>query len=211
MKSSGRRAGVVDPALGWSQDLLVDVGGSGVVAHAGVVLPRLLADRVGLTRGLREVVARAGFTPVRDRGRALVDTVCSLVAGATCLSDVEALTRQEELFGPGGGASDTTILRVLAELAARLGEDGLPGRKLARTLAKTRAVAWGHIVGGNGGVLPAVKVAGQPLVRPARVEGQAPRPVTVVRIDATVIDSATMKDQVTAHYKHGIGYHPLTG
>jgi hypothetical protein len=33
----------------------------------------------------------------------------------------------------------------------------------------------------------------------------------VVRLDATVIDSATMKDQVTAHYKHGIGYHPLTG
>jgi hypothetical protein len=124
---------------------------------------------------------------------------------------VEALTRQEELFGAGGGASDTTILRVLGELAGRLGDDGLPGRKLARALAGTRAAAWRHIVAGGGGVLPAVNVAGRPLVRPARVEGQAPRPVTVVRIDATIIDSATMKDQVTAHYKNGIGYHPLTG
>jgi len=72
-------------------------------------------------------------------------------------------------------------------------------------------VAWGHIVAAEGGALPAVNVAGQPLVRPARVEGQAPRPVTVVRLDATIIDSATMKEGVTAHYKHGIGYHPLTG
>src|SRR5215211_900608 len=117
VNGSRRGAGVVDPALGWSRDLQVVV-----VAHAGVVLPRLLADRVGLTGELRAVVARAGFTPVRDRGRALVDTVCALVAGASCLSDVEALTRQEELFGPGGGASDTTILRVLGELAQRLGD-----------------------------------------------------------------------------------------
>jgi hypothetical protein len=201
----------VDPALGWSQDLQVEVGGSGVIAHAGVVLPRLLADRVGLTGELRAVVARAGFTPVRDRGRVLVDTVCALVAGATVLSDVEALTRQEELFGPGGGASDTTLLRVLGELAARLGADGLPGRRLARALAKTRAGAWGHIVAGNGGALPAVNVAGQPLVRAAVVAGEPSRPVTVVRLDATIIDSATMKEGVTAHYKHGIGYHPLTG
>lgn len=210
MQFNGRRAGVVDPALGWSQDLQVAVGGSGVIAHAGVVLPRLLADRLGLTGELRAVLERAGFAPVRDRGRTLVDAVCALVAGATCLSDVEALTRQEELFGPGGGASDTTTLRVLGELAARLGADGLPGRKLARALARTRATAWGRIVAA-GGVLPAVTVAGQPLVRAATVAGEPARPVTVVRLDATIIDSATMKQGVTAHYKHGIGYHPLTG
>ena len=94
---------VGDPALAWSQRLEVEVGGAGTVAQAGVVLPRLLADRLGLTTGLAEVVARAGFFPVRHRGRALVDATCALVAGATCLSDVEAMTAQEELFGPGGG------------------------------------------------------------------------------------------------------------
>ena len=52
--------------------------------------------------------------------------------GTTCLSDVEAMTAQEEIFGPGGGASDSTMLRALDELAERLGGDGLPGRRLAR-------------------------------------------------------------------------------
>jgi hypothetical protein len=51
---------VGDPALGWSQGLAVEVGGPGTVAAAGVVLPRLLADRLALTTGLAEVVARAG-------------------------------------------------------------------------------------------------------------------------------------------------------
>jgi hypothetical protein len=40
----------------------VEVGGPGTVAHAGVVLPRLLADRLGLTEDLAQVVARANFT-----------------------------------------------------------------------------------------------------------------------------------------------------
>ncbi len=87
MKATSTRRLVGDPALGWSQGLRVEVGGAGTVAAAGVVLPRLLADRLGLTTGLAEVVARAGFVPVRHRGRALVDATCALAAGATCLSD----------------------------------------------------------------------------------------------------------------------------
>ena len=87
------------------------------MARAGVVLPRLLADRLGLCTGLADVMARAGFFPLRHRGRALAGAACSLAAGATCLSDIEAMTAREEIFGPGGGASDTTMLRVLDELA----------------------------------------------------------------------------------------------
>ncbi|MDQ2882844.1 MAG: hypothetical protein M3Y48_17105 [Actinomycetota bacterium] len=128
----------MDPALGWSNRLEVEVGGAGTVAQAGVVLPRLLADRLGLTGELAEVMARAGFFPLRHRGRALVDITCALAAGATCLSDVEAMTAQEELFGPGGGASDSTLLRVLDEFADRLGRDGLPGRRLAVASPTTR-------------------------------------------------------------------------
>jgi hypothetical protein len=73
------------------------------VAHAGIVLPRLVADRVGMTTGLSPAMARAGFIPGRDRGRALSDAVCCLAAGATCLSDIEAMTSQVEIFGPSGG------------------------------------------------------------------------------------------------------------
>jgi hypothetical protein len=146
--STGRL--VDDPALGWSQRLGVEVGGAGTVAQVGVVLPRLLADRLGLTTGLAQVVARAGFTPLRHRGRALVDATCALAAGATCLSDIEAMTAQEEIFGPGGGASDSTMLRALDELGERLGADGLPGRRLAQATATARAQAWTEIVARQG-------------------------------------------------------------
>ena len=188
-----------DPALSWSRGLKVEVGGAGVVAHAGVVLPRRLADRIGLTAGLRQVVARRGFSPGRDRGRLLTDTVAALVAGATCLSDVEALTRQETLFGPRGGASDTTVLRALSEFAEQLRGDGLPSRRLAGVLATVRAVAWSQIVAGHGGRLPAVTVAGRPLTR-TTADGVDVVPVTVLRVDATIIESATLKPGVAGHY-----------
>ena len=91
MKSSRSRSPLVDPALAWSLGLSVQVGGAGTLAHAGVVLPRLLADRVGLTVGLAQVLERANFTPVRHRGRALVDAASALAAGATCDSGHEKL------------------------------------------------------------------------------------------------------------------------
>ncbi len=207
MNVTGRGRRLVDPALAWSSGLKVEVGGAGTVAHAGVVLPRLLADRLGLTVGLAGVVARAGFTPLRHRGRLLVDAVCALASGATGLTDVEALTRQEEIFGPGGGASDTTLLRGLGELADRLGGNGLPRRRLARATAAARTRAWAAIVRRRGG-LPAVRVAGTDLRR-AGVDGQPGRAVVVVRLDATVIQAASDKAGAEANYK-GYGFHPLT-
>lgn len=44
-----------------------------MVAHAGSVGLRLLADRVGLTTELSKAMARRSFVPVHDRGRVLVD------------------------------------------------------------------------------------------------------------------------------------------
>lgn len=211
VQRTGRGVAEVDPALAWSNRVGVEVGGPGTVAHAGVVLPRLLADRVGLTQDLAEVVARADFTPLRHRGRLLVDAACALAAGATALTDVEALTRQEEIYGPGGAASDTTLLRGLDELADRLGGNGLPGRRLSRTLAKARAEAWAAIIARHGG-LPAVRVAGTELRRLATgdgQDGQQGRPVVVVRLDATVIHAASDKEGAEPNFK-GYGFHPLT-
>jgi hypothetical protein len=205
-----------DAALGWSDRLRVEVGGPGTVAHAGVVLPRLLADRLGLSEDLAGVMARAGFVPVRHRGRLLVDTACALAAGASGLTDVEALTRQVEIFGPGGGASDSTVLRGLDELADRLGGNGLPGRRLARAFAQARARAWAAVTDRHGG-LPAVRAAGTELRRPpADPDHSDPdrdvrpgRAVTVVRLDATVIHAASGKDGAEPNFK-GYGFHPLT-
>jgi len=183
----------------------VKAQGSGTVAHAGVVLPRLLADRLGLTAAFRGVLARSGFVPGRDRGRAVTDTVAALGAGASCLSDVEAMTAQVELFGSAGGASDTTVLRVLGEYADRLGEDGLPGRRLAQATAKVRAGAWEQIVARHG-ALPAVTVAGTKLTRPSQGHDL---PVVVIRLDATVIAAASAKEGAEPNFK-GFGFHPLT-
>lgn len=199
--------------------------GTGTIAHAGVVLPRLLADRVGLTAALAGAVARPGFVPVRHRGRALVDAAASMAAGASGLSDVEAWTGQVELFGPDGGASDTTVLRVLNELAEALTSTGLPGRRLARAMATVRARAWEHIAARHGG-LPAVMVAGEALRRPGshdtdgvpdtsavpdadRVSGADPADpaVVVIRLDAAAA-AASAKEGAEANYK-GFGFHPV--
>ena len=208
MNSTRTRKQGVDPALEWSQGLKVRVGGAGTVVHAGIVLPRLLADRVGLSTGLSAALARVGFIPGRDRGRALSDAVACLGVGATCLSDIEAMSSQVEIFGADGGASDSTLLRVLDELAERLNDDELPVRRLAKVLAAARVRAWGHIVARHG-QLPAVKVAGADLVR-AGVGGEAGRPVVVVRLDASLIEAHSSKDKAAGHFKGGYGFHPLS-
>ncbi len=210
-----RTSGAAAGEAGWSRGLVVKAQGSGTVAHAGVVLPRLLADRLGLTEAFRGVLARAGFVPGRDRGRVVTDTVAALVAGASCLSDVEAMTAQVELFGSSGGASDTTVLRVLGEYADRLREDGLPGRRLAQATARVRAGAWEAIVARHGN-LPAVRVAGKDLARTERNGNDGTKddqggavPVLVIRLDATVIAAASAKEGAEPNFK-GFGFHPLT-
>jgi DDE family transposase len=197
--------------VSWSSRLTVRLGGSGTIAHAGVVLPRLLADRVGLTSGLAAAVARAGFDPVRDRGRVLVDAACALIAGATCVTDVEAMTCQVELFGPTGGASDSTLSRVLGELGERIGGTDLPTRRLAAAVGDARARAWQAIVTRHGS-LPAVQVAGRALTRTITTADGTTRvtPVTVIRLDGTLIDAASNKSGARGTWKGGFGLHPLT-
>jgi DDE family transposase len=197
--------------VSWSSRLTVRPGGTGTIAHAGVVLPRLLADRVGLTSGLTAAVTRCGFTPVRDRGRVLVDAVCALIAGASCVTDIEAMTAQVELFGPSGGASDSTLSRVLGELGDRIGGTDLPTRRLAAAVADARARAWDAIAARHGG-LPAVAVAGRGLTRTITTAdgGLQVRAVTVIRLDGTLIDAASNKSGAAGTWKGGWGLHPLT-
>ncbi len=111
------------------------------------------------------------------------------------------MTRQVEIFGPEGGASDTTMLRVLGELSGGLRADGLPGRRLAGAIAGARVNAWAQIVA-RPGQLPAVKVAGVDLVRPA-VDGEPARPVLVVRLDVTLIEAGSDKAGAAGTYQGG--------
>ncbi len=188
--------------------------GAGMIVHAGVVLPRLLADRVGLTTALSQSVARKGFTPAHDRGRVLVDAACALAAGGKGLTDAEAIAAQLAVLdqeGRGRGVSDTTIWRALGELADQIGPDGLPRRPLADALARARAIAWERIAARHDG-LPAVRVGGRPLTRESRgPDGQtSTAAVTVIRLDGTLIEAGSNKANAAGTWKGGYGFHPLT-
>src|SRR5215472_4197097 len=125
-------------ATGWLNGLEVTAGGTGVVSHAGLVLPRALAsDRV----------------LVHDRGRVLADLACAIADGAEVISDFRVMGDQRELFGLV--ASVPTCWRALHEAAAG------GSRLLARTTAAVntaRRRAWAAAVTRHG-ALPGVPVA----------------------------------------------------
>lgn len=133
--SRGRRP-VVDLTLAWSSNLSVKVGGAGTVAHAGVVLPRLLGDQLGLTTGLAEVLARSGFMPIRHRGRTLVAGVRwprgAFYAGPTCL----VIDELGYLPLPAEGAS--ALFQVIAQRYT----------KSSTILTTNRPItSWGEVLG----------------------------------------------------------------
>src|SRR5213078_1789486 len=151
---------------GWSRDLSVEVGGRGVVSHAGTAAVRVLADRTGLTTGLSRALARRGFMPVHDRGRVLADTAVLIADGGRVLSDLAVLRDQAELFGPV--ASDPTLWRALYEIGPDQRE------RIAAARAKVRRHVWGLIEARHGRI-PASPVADRDL-----------GDTIVIRMDATI-------------------------
>jgi hypothetical protein len=176
-------------ASSWSTDLVVDVGGSDVINHAGAAALRLLADRTGLTCGLSRALARRGFVPVHDRGRVLVDTAVLIADGGRVLSDLAMLRDQSQLYGPV--ASDATLWRALDEI----GE--LQRRKIARARAKTREHVWSLIT----------KRHGQ--IPPSRVADGDLGCTIVIRMDASLVIAHSDKQLAAGTYKGSWGHHPL--
>lgn len=170
----------------WSSGLSVTADGVGVLAHAGSVGLRLLADRVGLTGQLSKSMARASFVPVHDRGQVLVDVAVMLADGGEAIADIDVLRHQGGVLGPV--ASAPTVWRTLDEVT--------PGRvkKIAAARARVRRHVWAQIPGG----LPASKVAGRDL-------GQ----VVVLDVDATVVVAHSEKEQASPTYKWTFGFHPI--
>jgi len=167
--------------------LVVSGDGTGVVAHAGSVAVRMLADRVGLTGALSSSLARRGFTPGHDRGRVLVDLATMVTAGGEAIADIDTLRHQQGALG--SVASPPTAWRALDELTpAAL-------KRIAAARAKTRARVWDLIPGG----VPASKVAGAAL----------PADVIVLDVDATIVRVHSEKENAAATFKRTYGYHPL--
>jgi hypothetical protein len=132
--------------MSWSKGLDVEVGGHGVVSHAGSAATRLLADRAGLTGGLSGALARREFAPLHDRGRVLTDLAVAIADGATTITQIDTLRHQGDLFGPV--ASDTTVWRTLA------GCDSAVLARIARARAKVRRHVWSLIEARHGRIPP---------------------------------------------------------
>lgn len=147
----------------WSKDLTVEVGGHGVVSHAGSAILRLLADNTG---SLSTALARRGFSPVHDRGRVLVDTAVCIADGGRVLSDLAVLRDQGELYG--SAASDPTLWRALEEIGAE------QRARIATARARTRRHVWAQVAARHGQI-PSSRVADVDLGK-----------TIVIRMDATI-------------------------
>jgi len=173
----------------WAKDLSVEVGGHGVVSHAGSAVLRLLADNTGLTGVLSKALRRRGFVPVHDRGRVLVDTAVCIADGGRVLSDLAALRDQSELYG--SVASDPTLWRALQEI----GSD--QRARIATARAKTRREVW-ELIEARHGQIPPSTVAGVDLGK-----------TIVIRMDATIQISHSDKEGAAGTFKGSFGHHPL--
>ena len=172
----------------WSAGLSVTADGPGVVAHAGSVALRLLADRTGLTAELSKAMTRRSFVPVHDRGRVLADVSVMLADGGEALADIDVLGHQAGVLGPV--ASPPTVWRTLDEVT--------PGRlkKIATARARARRHVWAQLAAGDG--IPASKVAGADL-----------GDVVVLDVDATIVIAHSEKENAAATFKRTFGFHPL--
>lgn len=170
----------------WSAGLSVTADGVGVVAHAGSVATRLLADRTGLTGELSKAMARRNFTPGHDRGRVLADVGVMLADGGEAIADIDVLRHQAGVLGPV--ASAPTVWRTLKQVT--------PGRlkKIATARARVRRRVWARLPNG----IPASRVAGTDL-------GE----VITLDIDATIVVAHSEKENAAATFKRTFGYHPI--
>jgi hypothetical protein len=163
----------------------VTADGAGVVALAGSVPLRLLADKVGLTGALSAALARRSFVPVHDRGRVLVDVATVLAAGGEAIGDIDTLRHQPVW---GRVASPATVWRALDEITpAAL-------TRIGKARARARRRVWGLL--GDG--VPASATAGAGL-----------GDTVVLDVDATLVTAHSEKEQAAANFKGGFGFHPL--
>jgi len=173
----------------WDHGLRVTAEADGLVGHAGAVLLRKLADRVGLTAALGSALARAGKFPLVDRGVALVSMAGAIVLGATSMNDITLLAHHAPVLGPE--PSDTTVRRTL-ELA-----DPATLDKIARVRARVRAHVWSLIAATPAG-FPWLTIAGKLLAG-----------WLVLDLDGTLITAHSDKEGAAPTFKKGYGFHPL--
>lgn len=149
--------------------------GEGLVSRGGLVWLGEVADLSGLTAGLSQVLADA---PRRrhDPGVCLAQLAVALADGAECLSDLDALRGQPQLFGPV--PSRTSAQRAFQALGpAEL-------RRLAGARRDARATAWRAGAGPDGD------------------EATLDLDATIVRTKADKQDAAPTYKRTYGHHPH---------
>ncbi|MFE9922848.1 IS1380 family transposase [Streptomyces sp. NPDC005774] len=175
---------------GWDRRLRVRADGKGLVGHAGAVLLRRCADRVGLTGALADVLPVGLGHGWRDRATVVVQLAVAIVLGASNLSEAEQLgLHQRSVFGPT--ASDSTARRTLAAL------DEAALKLIAKARRQVRRHVWSLLALRPGG-FPWLTVAGRHL------QGWV-----VIDMDATIITAASKKERAAPTFKGTFGFHPL--
>ena len=115
--------------------VIVEPGGTGVVAHVGLHALGCFADRLSLGDSLSARIPVAGERlPIHDRGKVLVHTALMLAAGGESCADIEHLRLQSDLFG--SVPSDSTVFRTFHQL------DATTRAGIAEAMAEMRAKVW---------------------------------------------------------------------
>lgn len=168
---------------------MVTADGKGLVGHAGAVLLRKLADRIGLTRGLAGVLPTGTAAVWRERAAVLVQLAVTIALGSRSLLESEQLQLHHQgLFGPA--VSDSTTRRVLAGL------DEQVLTRIAKVRRRVRRHVWMLLRLRPGG-FPRLTVAGRALTGWIGVD-----------LDATVITSMSRKEGAAGTFKGTFGFHP---
>jgi hypothetical protein len=173
----------------WDRALEVTADGNGLVGHAGAVLLRQLADRLGLTAALEAALTVKGTFPQLSRGMVLVSTAIAIALGATAMADIEVLGQLAPVLG--AAPSDSTVRRVLDLATDRM------LTRIAQARARIRKHAWALIAATERG-FPWIAVAGKTL------EGWL-----VLDMDATLVTACSDKENARPTWKMGYGFHPL--
>lgn len=115
--------------------VVVEGGGSQVVAHVGLHALASFGDRLGLGDSLSAAMARVSpASAFHDRGKVLAQAMVMLAGGGEACSDIERLRAQPALFG--SVPSDSTLYRTVRSIDVDTLED------LRASVAAVRAEVW---------------------------------------------------------------------
>lgn len=175
-------------STGFYPSVRVDSDGEAIVSQAGGLVLTSMVKASGLTAGLSAALVpwRKPFA-FHDPAKIITDLALSLATGGGCVSDVDRLRSQPEVYGPV--ASDPTISRLVTTLTEVKPEAALAAINAARAAARE------HVWAQAGADSP--------------LHGVSAEDPLVIDLDASLVGSHSEKAEAAPTWKKGYGFHPL--